>query len=302
MEIYLPIAGMSVNFFWIVGLGAVVGFLTGLFGVGGGFLLTPLLIMIGIPPAVAAATTVNQLIATSLSGAYAHQRMGHVDVKLGIVVLFGGLIGGTLGVQAVHILREGAVLDSVILLLYVGFLGTIGGFMLYESMMTVHGRIRGQDGRLARFRDFVCRLPLQTQMDFRTAGIRVCPIFPFGLGLVVGILSALMGVGGGFLMVPALIYGLGVPTVVAIGTDLFQIVFTTMNITFMQAVTNQSVDIVLAMLLLFGSVIGAQFGARYCKRVKAERLRILLALFIFLILIVLVVNLLAEPARRVSIG
>lgn len=302
MEIYLPIAGISVNLFLLIGLGAVVGFLSGLFGVGGGFLLTPLLIMIGIPPAIAAASSVNQLVATSVSGAYAHKRMGHVDVRLGIVVLLGGIIGGTLGVQWVRLLREGGVLDIVILLLYVGALGGVGSFMFYESIMTLQGKPRQGDGLLVKVRDTICRLPLQTQMDFRTAGIKICPAIPFALGLVVGILLALMGVGGGFLVLPALIYVLGVPTVVAIGTSLFQIVFTTAHVTFMQAIMNHTVDVILAMLLLVGSVIGAQWGARYCQKVQPERLRILLAIVIFLILIVLVVGLVREPALLVSIG
>lgn len=302
MEIYLPIAGMSVNLFLLVGLGAMVGFLSGLFGVGGGFLLTPLLIMIGVPPAVAAASTVNQLVATSVSGAYAHKQMGHVDVKLGIVVLVGGILGGTLGVQGVRLLREGGVLDIVIKLLYVGVLGAMGSFMLYEGIMTLRGNPRHGDGRLVKIRDYICRLPLQTQMDFRTAGIRICPALPFVLGIMVGILSAFMGVGGGFLMVPTLIYVLGVPTLVAIGTDLFQIVFTTVNVTFLQAVTNHTVDIVLAMVLLVGSVIGAQWGARYCQKVQPDQLRVLLAVFIFLIVMVLLADLVRPPELLVSIG
>jgi len=302
MEIYLPIAGISVNLFLMIGLGAIVGFLSGLFGVGGGFLLTPLLMMIGIPPAIAAASTVNQLVATSVSGAYAHKRMGHVDVKLGIVVLLGGIVGGTLGVLGVRLLREVGVLDIVIKLLYVGALGTIGSFMLYEGIMALQGKPRQGNGLWIKVRDTVCKLPLQTQMDFKTAGIKICPALPFGLGVAVGILSALMGVGGGFLMVPALIYVLGVPTVVAIGTDLFQIVFTTMNVTFMQAVTNHTVDVILTMLLLVGSVIGAQWGARYCQKVQPDRIRILLAILIFLIAMVLVVDLVKQPELLVSIG
>ena len=302
MEIYLPIAGISANLFLLIGLGIIVGFLSGLFGVGGGILLTPLLIMIGIPPAIATASSVNQLVATSVSGAYAHKRMGHVDVKLGIVILLGGIIGGTLGVHWVRWLQEGGVLDIVILLLYVILLGGVGGYMFYESIMTLQGKPRQGDGLLIKLKDILCRLPLQTQMDFRTAGIKICPTFPFVLGLLVGVLLALMGVGGGFLVIPALIYVLGVPTVVAIGTSLFQIVFTTVHVTFMQAVTNHTVDVVLAMMLLMGSAIGAQWGARYCRKVQPERLRIFLAIVIFLILIVLVVGLVRKPAILVSIG
>ncbi len=302
MEIYLPIAGISVNLFFLIGLGAVVGFLSGLFGVGGGFLLTPLLIMIGVPPAVAAASSVNQLVATSVSGAYAHKQMGHVDVKLGIVVLLGGIIGGTVGVQAVRLLREGGVLDIVIKLLYVGVLGVIGSFMFYEGIMALRGRTPIGNGFVVKVRDLLCKLPLQTQMEFRTAGIKICPTFPFLLGLLVGVLLAIMGVGGGFLLVPALIYVLGVPTLVSIGTSLFQIVFTTMHVTFMQAILNHNVDIILALLLLVGAVIGAQWGARYCQKVQPDWLRILLAVIIFLIVIVLLVDLVRRPESLVSIG
>lgn len=302
MEIYLPIAGMSVNLLLLVGVGVAVGFLSGLFGVGGGFILTPLLMMIGIPPSVAAASSVNQLVATSVSGAYAHKQMGHVDVKLGIVVLLGGLIGGTLGVQGVRLLREGGILDVVIKLLYVGALGSIGSFMLRESFMTLQGKPRKENGILTRFRDSICKLPLQTRMEFKTAGIAVCPAFPFALGIMVGILLALMGVGGGFLVVPALIYVLNVPTLVAIGTSLFQMVFTTMHVTFMQAVMNHTVDVILAILLVIGSVMGAQWGASYCKKVQPDRLRILLAIFIFLISVVLAVDLVRQPGNFITIG
>ncbi len=302
MEIYLPIAGISVNLFLLIGLGAVVGFLSGLFGVGGGVLLTPLLIMIGIPPAVAAASSVNQLVATSVSGAYAHKRMGHVDVKLGIVVLLGGIIGGTLGVQGVRLLREGGVVDIVIKLLYVGVLGFMGSFMFYEGTMALRGSTPMGNGFLVKVRDALCKLPLHTQVEFRTAGIKVCPVFPFTLGLLVGVLLAIMGVGGGFLLVPALIYVLGVPTLVSIGTSLFQIVFTTMHVTFMQAILNHNVDIILALLLLAGAVMGAQWGARYSQKVQPDRIRILLAIIIFLIVIVLLVDLVRQPKLLVSIG
>jgi uncharacterized membrane protein YfcA len=283
-------------------MGAVVGFLSGLFGVGGGFLLTPLLIMIGIPPSIAAASSVNQLVATSVSGAYAHKRMGHVDVKLGIVVLLGGIIGGTLGVQAVRLLREGGMVDIVIKLLYVGVLGTIGSFMFYEGMMALRGRAPMGNGFLAQVRDALCRLPFQTQMEFRTAGIKICPVFPFALGLLVGVLLAIMGVGGGFLLVPALIYVLGVPTLVSIGTSLFQIVFTTMHVTFMQAILNHNVDMILALLLLVGAVIGAQWGARYSQKVQPDWLRIFLAIIIFLVVVVLLVDLVRKPEFLISIG
>jgi uncharacterized membrane protein YfcA len=302
VEIYLPIAGISVNLFFLIGLGAVVGFLSGLFGVGGGFLLTPLLIMIGIPPSVAAASSVNQLVATSVSGAYAHKQMGHVDVRLGLVILLGGIIGGTLGVQAVLLLREGGVVDIVIKLLYVGVLGFVGSFMFYEGMMALRNHTPMGNGFLVRVRDLLCKLPFQTQMEFRTAGIKVCPVFPFTLGLVVGVLLAIMGVGGGFLLVPALIYILGVPTLVSIGTSLFQIVFTTMHVTFLQAVLNHNVDMILALLLLVGAVLGAQWGARYCQKVQPDRLRIFLAILIFLIVAILLVDLVRKPEFLVSIG
>jgi uncharacterized membrane protein YfcA len=302
MEVYLPIAGMSINLFLLVGLGALVGFMSGLFGVGGGFIMTPLMMMAGIPPAVAAASDSNQIVAGAASGAYAHWRLRNVDLRMGLVLLAGGLVGGTVGVQLVKLLRELGNIEFVMKSLYVLMLGTIGGLMFWESLSTIRrGRFHKASPPPQRKKPSVwSRLPLQ--MHFTQSNLRTSAIFPFSIALFVGALAALLGVGGGFIMVPAMIYVIGMPTIVAVGTDLFQIVLTTANVTFQQAVTNRTVDLLLAMLLLIGSTLGAQFGARVGRQLRGEQIRVLLALIVLLFAVKFVCDLLLEPSNLIALA
>lgn len=306
MEIYLPIAGMSLNFFLVSGIGALVGFLSGLFGVGGGFLLTPLMMMIGIPPAVAAASDSNQIVAAASSGAFAHWRLGNVDFKLGLVILAGGIVGGTIGVQLVYYLRQIGNFEFVMKVVYVLMLGLVGGAMFMESLRTilrsrnpvaVTGPVESSQPRLAQL---FAWLPLK--MHFHRSGLYTSAIFPFSIGATVGIMAALLGVGGGFIMVPAMIYIIGMPTIVAIGTDLFQIVLTSANVTLQQAFVNKTVDVLLAMVLLIGSTIGAQFGAMAGKRLKGEQIRILLAIIVLAMTVKLFLDLILPPEHLVSLA
>jgi hypothetical protein len=301
MQIYLPIAEMSVNVFLLLGMGAGVGFLSGLFGVGGGFLMTPLLIFIGIPPAVAVGTEANQIVAASVSGVLAHWRRGNVDFKMGLVLLLGGLAGSTLGVMLFSFLRGVGQIDLVISLCYVIFLGTIGALMLYESARTMRRRktAPGQRRKLHQH-NWVHGLPLK--MRFRRSKLYISALMPLGIGFLVGVLAAIMGVGGGFVMVPAMIYLLGMPTAVVIGTSLFQIIFVTANVTFLQAYANQTVDVFLALMLLIGAVIGAQFGARAGAKLHGEELRGLLALMVLAVCGKLFFDLLVTPSDVYSIG
>ncbi len=306
MEIYLPIAGMSINFFLVIGIGGLVGFLSGLFGVGGGFLLTPLMMMIGIPPAVAAASDSNQIVAAASSGAFAHWRLGNVDFKMGLVILVGGIVGGTIGVQFVKILRAMGNFEFVMKVVYVLMLGLVGGAMFMESLRTIR-RSRKQDpgGAAAVISEpmlskLFTRLPLK--MHFHRSGLHTSAIFPFSIGIIVGIMAALLGVGGGFIMVPAMIYIIGMPTIAAIGTDLFQIVLTSANVTLQQAYVNKTVDLLLALLLLGGSTIGAQFGAMAGKRLKGEQIRIMLAIIVLALTVKLFLDLVLTPADLVSLA
>ncbi|MCR4378162.1 MAG: sulfite exporter TauE/SafE family protein [Rhodospirillales bacterium] len=277
MQIYLPIAEVSVNIFLILGMGGGIGFLSGLFGVGGGFLMTPLLIFIGIPPAVAVGTEANQIVASSISGVLAHWKRGNVDVKMGVMLLIGGVIGSSLGVWLFTFLKTLGQIDLVIKLSYVAFLGIIGTLMLIESLNAMRRAKKAAPSKL-HHHIFLHALPFK--MRFRRSKLYVSALLPIGVGAVVGILAAIMGVGGGFVMIPAMIYLLGMPTAVVVGTSLFQIIFVTANVTVLQAVNNFSVDVMLAVLLLIGAVIGAQFGAKAGAKLKGEQLRILLALMV----------------------
>ena len=269
MNIYLPIAEMSVDVFLILGLGGAIGFLSGLFGVGGGFLMTPVLIFIGIPPAVAVASEANQIVAASVSGALAHMRRGNVDFKMGLVLTAGGVAGSGVGVVIFTLLRQLGQVELLIALSYVIFLGAIGALMLVESSRTMlrHKAGTASRGKLHQH-TWLHGLPLK--MRFRRSRLYISALVPIGIGFFVGILAAIMGVGGGFIMVPAMIYLLGMPTAIVVGTSLFQIIFVTANVTFLQATTNQTVDIVLALLLLTGSVIGAQLGTKVGGRLRGE--------------------------------
>jgi uncharacterized membrane protein YfcA len=308
-NVFLPVAGVSINAFLILGLGGMVGFLSGLFGVGGGFLLTPLLMMIGIPPAVAAASDSNQIVAASSSGALGHWRLGNVDMKMGTVILLGGITGGTIGVQAVKVLRQMGNFDFAIKAVYVVVLGLVGSAMFIESLNALRrskaAPVAAKDIATSAqpaatgLSRFFARLPLQT--EFARSGLRTSVLFPFSIGSLVGFLAAIMGVGGGFIMVPAMIYIIGMPTVLAIGTDLFQIVLVTANVTLQQAITNHTVDITLALLLLCGSVIGAQFGVRMTKILKGEQIRVLLAAIVLVVMVKLLYELLVTPANLIGL-
>ncbi len=304
MEIYLPIAGMSINFFLILGAGGLVGFLSGLFGVGGGFLLTPLLMMIGIPPAVAAASDSNQIVARASSGAFAPWRLGNVDFKMGLVILIGGIAGGTVGVQVVKYLRAMGNFEFVMKVVYVLMLGLVGSAMFMESWRTIRrsrsgAEVSEQIGG-AKLGQLFSILPLK--MHFHRSGLHTSAIFPFGIGATVGFMAALLGVGGGFIMVPAMIYIIGMPTIAAIGTDLFQIVLTSANVTLQQAFVNKTVDLLLALILLGGSTIGAQFGAIAGRRLKGEQIRILLAIIVLALTVKIFLDLVLTPADLVSLA
>jgi len=301
MQIYLPIAGMSLNVFLLLGMGAGIGVLSGLFGVGGGFLMTPLLLFAGVSPAVAVASQANQMVATSVSGVLAHWRRGNVDFKMGLILLIGGLAGSALGVWLYSVLRDLGQLDLVISLSYVLFLGAIGGLMAIESGRAILRKHRpGAGKRKLHQHTWLHGLPLKTR--FRKSKLYISALLPLGIGFLVGILTAIMGVGGGFIMVPAMIYLLGMPTITVIGTSLFQIIFVAANVTFLQAVQNHTVDVAMALILLTGSVIGAQFGSRFAGRLPAEQLRGLLALLVLLVSVKIVWGLVTVPADVFSLG
>lgn len=301
MQIYLPIAEVSVNAFLLLGLGGLIGVLSGLFGVGGGFLMTPLLFFIGIPPSVAVATGANQIVASSFSAVLAHLRRKTVDLRMGTVLLVGGLFGAGIGVQIFASLKAMGQVDLLVTLFYVVFLGAVGGLMFIESLRALR-RARVPGGPIAKRKrhNWVHNLPLK--MKFRTSGMYISVIPPFVIGAGVGVLSAIMGVGGGFIMVPAMIYLLGMPTKVVIGTSLFQIIFVTAFSTLMHAITTHSVDVVLAVMLILGGVLGAQIGSRMGTNLKAEQLRILLAMLVLLVCGKLGLDLLLQPSELYSIG
>jgi len=300
MHFYLPIAEMSANVFIFVGMGTLIGFLSGLFGVGGGFLMTPLLMLSGIPPVVAVGTQAAQIVASSVSGAMAQWQRRNVDVGMGLVLIAGGLLGSVVGVQFVKWLREVGQFDFVVALSYVTFLGIVGGLMLIESLNTIRKVHTGQKSseRRSGQHNWVHGLPLK--MRFRRSKLYISAIPPFLIGGMVGFLAAIMGVGGGFVMIPAMIYLLHVPTNVVVGTSLFQIVFVTAATTILHAVQNQTVDIVLALLLMVGGVIGAQFGAATGEKLKGEQLRFLLAALVVGVCLRMAWELVARPGELYS--
>lgn len=301
MPVYLPIAELSVNLFLILGMGGAVGLLSGMFGVGGGFLMTPLLIFTGIPPAVAVATGANQLVAASVSGVLAHWRRGNVDFKMGFVLLIGGVAGSSLGTWIFALLKSAGQIDLLISLSYVIFLGVIGSLMLFESLGALLRNRKGTAKRKKLHQHYwIHGLPFK--MRFRKSKLYISALMPLGLGFFVGILSAIMGVGGGFVMVPAMIYLLGMPTSVVIGTSLFQIIFVTANVTFLQSWATQTVDVMLALLLMSSAVIGAQFGTRIGTKMKGEQLRSLLGLLVLLVCLKLAADLVLTPDDVYSFG
>ncbi len=310
MHFYLPIALTSISLPLIVGLGLLVGLLSGLFGVGGGFLMTPLLIMIGIPPTVAAATDSLQIVGASTSGTFAHWRLGNVDFKMGSYLLIGGFSGGLAGVQLIKVLRVMGNADFTIKITYVLMLGIVGGYMFFESLSALkkakrakqtqqnvetHSKSRKESG----FIKFMKALPLQTR--FNKSGVTHSALLVVFLGMFVGVLAAIMGVGGGFLMVPVMIYLLRMPMHVVVGTSLFQILFTCIEVSFLQSYINHTVDFILAILLLAGSTFGAQIGTKLGKKLHGDQLKILLAMIVLVVTAKIMLDLLIEPSVLLSL-
>ena len=297
-NLYLPLAGNSINILLLFGLGGAVGFLSGVFGVGGGFLMTPLLIMVGIPSTVAAASDSNQIVAASTSASYAHYRLGNVDFKMGLFLIIGGVLGGTLGVQFIKLLRAMGNADFVIKITYVVMLGVIGFYMFAESLQSMRKkpvdspRVEAP-AKVSLYNRMIQALPYQ--MKFEKSGVVLSPLLPLILGVFVGILAAIMGVGGGFIMVPVMVYMLRMPMHVVVGTSLVQILFTCINVTIMQSISNHTVDLILAIILLLGSTLGAQFGVRLSRRLKADQLKILLASIVLLVMVQMLVSLVLPP-------
>lgn len=299
MQIYLPIAEVSVDALLILSLGTLVGVLSGLFGVGGGFLITPLLFLVGIPPAVAVATSANQIVASSFSALLAHLRRRNVDLAMGTVLMLGGLAGSAAGVAVFSVLRARGQADLLVTLCYVVFLGGVGGLMLWESLRAI---LRSRKGAAPtrRRHNWVHALPWKAR--FRVSGLYISVIPPALVGALVGLLAGIMGVGGGFILVPAMIYLLGMPTRVVIGTSTFQIIFVTAFTTLLHAVTNGTVDVVLAVLLIVGGVVGAQVGTRMGSRLRPEHLRVALAALVLAVCGQLALGLLLTPAERFSVA
>ena len=301
MDLYLPIANLSVNALVIVLLGGGVGLLSGLFGVGGGFLTTPLLIFYGIPPTVAAASAASQVTGASVSGVYAHLARGGVDMRMGGVLVAGGAVGSMLGAEVFRLLQASGQVDTVINLAYLILLGSIGGLMLAEVIGTDRAARAGRPkpARRRRHHPLIATLPFRWR--FYKSGLYISPFAPFLLGLFVGVLTVVLGVGGGFVLVPAMLYILGMSARVVVGTSLFQILFVTAAATLVHATTTKAVDIVLAALLLVGSVVGAQVGARLATRVSPERLRLWLAALVLMVAAVMAVRLGWRPAAIFSV-
>ncbi len=302
MNIYLPIAEMSVNVAVFLGMGCAVGFLSGMFGVGGGFLLTPLLIFMGVPSAVAVSTGSTQILASSVAGAIAQYRRKNVDIKMGLVLVAGGIVGAVIGVALVRILRQIGQFDLVVSVSYVLFLGAVGALMLIESVGTIRRARSGQPvpTRKTGQHSWVHGLPFK--MRFNRSKLYISAVPAALIGAFVGFMAALMGVGGGFVMVPAMIYLLRVPTSVVIGTSLFQILFVMAATTLLQAMQNKTVDVVLALLLIVGGVVGAQLGVIAGGRLKGEQLRFLLAALVLLVCLRIGWDLIARPGEVYSIG
>ena len=301
MGIYLPIAEISANIIVLLAMGGAVGFLSGMLGIGGGFLITPLLIFYNIPPAIAVATGANQMVASSFTGALAHFKRGTLDIKLGLVLLVGGLLGSALGVYVYAVLRHLGLLDLLVSILYVVLLGAVGTLMLIESVRTIRKAKGGISPELRRPGQHNWILKLPFKMRFRTSKLFVSVIPILGLGAIIGLLASILGVGGSFIMVPAMIYLLKVPTKVVVGTSLFQIVFVAAFNTIVHAMANQTVDVMLGLLLMVGSVAGAQYGTRVGQKLRGEQLRGLLALLVLAVAIRLALDLFVHPADLFSI-
>ena len=301
MSIYLPIAEMNVNILLIVLLGMLVGGLSGLFGVGGGFLMTPLLIFLGIPPAVAVGTEAPHVLASSVSGVIAHWRRKNVDFKMGFFLMIGGVVGSTVGVNLFKILRVFGQIDIVIQMLFLIFLGFIGFSMAFESAKTTITKYRTTSSIRTKLHQHSWIHGLPFKLRFHRSKLYISTIPPIIIGFFVGVLSAMMGVGGGFIIIPAMVYLLGMSTNVVVGTSLFQIIFVTANSTFFQSYLNQTVDIVLASLMIVGGVIGAQIGARLGTKLKAEYLRGILAILVLVVCAKIFTDLTLTPANLFSL-
>ncbi len=301
LDIYLPIAGVSLDAVGLFLLGTAVGLLSGVFGVGGGFLLTPLLIFVGVPPAVAVASSANQLVGASVSGAVAHWRRGNLDILMGVLMLVGGLAGSGLGVWLFALWRREGHIELVISLSYAALLTALGVLMLLESTRAWLRRRRpGAPRHKLHQHTWFHGLPFK--LRFRRSKLYISALLPIVLGFGVGVLSAVMGVGGGFIMVPAMIYLLGMPTAMVPGTSLFQIIFVSASVTVLQAVANNTVDVVLAFVLLVGGVIGAQIGTRWGAKLRGEELRLFLALIVLAVAAKLVFDLTVRPDNLFSIA
>ena len=302
MDVYLPIANLSVNGLVIVGLGALTGVLSGMFGVGGGFLTTPLLIFYGVPPTVAAASAASQVTGASVSGVFAHLRRGGVDFQMGSVMIAGGIVGTGIGAFLFRILQEWGQIDTVINILYVVMLGSIGFLMARESLETLTAERAGKpmSARKRRHHPLVANLPMRWR--FYRSGLYISPLAPLLLGVLVGILTMLMGIGGGFVLVPAMLYILGMSANVVVGTSLFQILFVTMATTMMHAMTTKAVDILLAGLLLLGSVTGAQVGSQFAQKASPVVLRLSLATLVLLVALRMAYGLGVRPAEIYTVA
>lgn len=299
MSVFLPVAGISINIWILIGAGGLVGFLSGLLGVGGGFLLTPILMMVGIPPTVAAASDSCQIVAASSSGVAAHFRLGNVDFKMGLSLLGGGLVGAGLGVQLIKVLRYLGNADSLIMITYIVVLGAVGSSMFLASLKNLRrGRMMTKAHRPPSRAGILKRLPFQ--VNYQRSNVRHSVLAPFSLAIVVGILASIMGVGGAFMMVPMMVYLLGMPAHVAVGTSLFQTLFTCAGVTYMQSTANHTVDLVLALLLAAGSTIGAQIGARMTRFLRGDQLLIILATLALVVVAKMVIGVLVTPANLLT--
>jgi hypothetical protein len=300
MYIYLPIAEQPIHSLAILGVGAFLGLIMGLVGVGGGFLLTPIMMFLGIPPPVAVASVANQLVAPSVSGVLSHWKRSNVDFKMGTVLLLGGVAGSSIGVLLFNFLGKIGQLDFVIKSSYVIFLTLIGSLMFTESLRLI---LRTRKGKVSRGKlhqhNWLHGLPFKIR--FRKSKLYISILLPILIGVIVGILAALMGIGGGFIIVPAMIYLLGMPTSLVVGTSLFQIIFVAANTTILQASQNQTVDIVLATILLLGSVMGVQVGSRFTNILKGEYLRLILSSIIILVSLKLLIDLITVPSDLFSV-
>ncbi len=300
-QIYLPIAEISVNLLVMLGLGATVGFLAGMFGVGGGFLLTPFLMLSRIPPAIAVATGANQIVRASVSGTLAQWRRGNVDVQMGGILIAGGIAGAVVGVLLLKYLREAGQAGLIISLTYVCFLGSIGALMLWESINAIRRARAGKPVSARKSGQHIWIHGLPLKMRFPRSRLYISIIPPLVIGVLVGLLASFLGVGGGFIMVPAMIYLLRMPTNIVIGTSIFQIIFVTAIVTLLHATLNHTLDIVLAFLLIVGGVVGGQFGVRAGQKLRGEQLRALLALMVLAVALRILFDLVARPSNLYSI-